>query len=336
MSFQSYPTQHRVIESLQTAMRQNRVAHGYLFYGPKGTYKKEIAFEFAKAINCEKNQYDPCDECPTCKQIQSGNHPDVVSIAPDGNIIKMEQIKQLQHRFRYQSAEGMTRVVIIDLAEQMRIETANTLLKFLEEPTSSMLAILITEQAKNIIQTVRSRCQLVRFAEPSWIDQAKVWQSYGIQPPMNYVLAQCSQELEQLELDSDALETLFGHVMDWSKLILSKQLSAILTIQEPWLQEMIQKKQVTLVLDLVIAWIRYVSRLTIGMDDEHMMVFREQGSAQARRTTQLDCMSIIEHIMITRRMITRPELSDQSLLEQMVIGIQKGVPSNWSKVGYSS
>lgn len=336
MSFQSYPTQHRVIESLQTAMRQDRVAHGYLFYGPKGTYKREIALEFAKAINCEKNQYDPCDECPTCKQIQSGNHPDVVVIEPDGNFIKMDQIKQLQHRFRYQSAEGMTRVVIMDSAEQMRTETANTLLKFLEEPTSPMLAILITEQAKNIIQTVRSRCQLVRFVEPSWVDRAKVWQSHGIRPPMDYVLAQCSQELEKLDMDSAALEILFGHVIDWSKLLLSKQLSAIVTIQEPWLQEMIQNKQITLVLDLAVAWIRYVSRLTIEMDDEYMTAFREQGSAQARRSTQLDCMSTIEHIMITRRMVARPELSDQSLLEKMVIEIQKGAPSNWSKVGYSS
>ncbi|MDQ0418017.1 DNA polymerase-3 subunit delta' [Croceifilum oryzae] len=335
MSFQSYPTQKRVIEFLQTAIRQDRVAHGYLFYGPKGTYKREMALEFAKAINCEQSQLDPCDECLTCKQIQSGNHPDVLVIEPDGNVIKMEQIKQLQHRFRYQSAEGMTRVVILDSADQMRMETANTLLKFLEEPISPMLAILITEQEKSIVQTVRSRCQMVRFVEPSWLEQAKMWQAHGIDPPMNYVLAQCSQEFEQFEMDSEELERIFRHVIDWSQLLVSKQSIAIIAIQEPWFQELIQKKQVTLILDFLMIWLRYVSRLAIGMADENMADFIQQGSTQAKRTTQSVCAKMMEQVMITRKLVARPELSNQSLIEQFVIRLQKDAPSDWTKLGYN-
>ncbi|SDY97772.1 hypothetical protein [Thermoactinomyces sp. DSM 45892] len=335
MSFQSYKAQKRVIEFLQTAIKQDRVAHGYLFYGPKCAYKREIAIEFAKVVNCEKGQLDPCDECPTCMQIQSGNHPDVVVIEPDGNVIKMEQIKQLQHRFRYQSAPGMTRVVILDSADRMRIETANTLLKFLEEPTSSMLAILITEQEKSIVQTVRSRCQTVRFVEPSWLELAKRWQVHGIQPPMNYVLAQCSYEFEQLEMDSDELEKIFRHVIEWSQLLVSKQSTAIVTIQEPWFQEMIQKKQVTLVLDFLMIWLRYVSRLTIRMSDENMVDFIQQGRNIAKRTTQNACAKMMEQVMITRKLVARPELSDQSLIEQLVIQLQKDAPSDWTKLGYS-
>ncbi|WP_177239616.1 DNA polymerase III subunit delta' [Thermoactinomyces sp. DSM 45891] len=335
MSFQSYKAQKRVIEFLQTAIRQDRVAHGYLFYGPKGTYKREIALEFAKTINCEKSQLDPCDMCLTCKQIQSGNHPDVLVIEPDGNVIKMEQIKQLQHRFRYQPASGMIRVVILDSADQMRIETANTLLKFLEEPTSPMLAILITEQEKSIVQTVRSRCQAVRFVEPSWLEQAKRWQVNGIQPPMNYVLAQCSQEFEQLEMDSEELERIFRHVIEWSQLLVSKQSTAIITIQEPWFQEMIQKKQVTLVLDFLMIWLRYVSRLVIGMADENMADFIQQGSNVAKRMTQSACAKMIEQVMITRKLVARPELSNQSLIEQFVIRLQKDAPSDWTKLGYN-
>lgn len=334
MSFESFCSQRKVVQSLQTAIKHHRVAHAYIFAGSKGTGKRAMALEFAKAMNCERDHLNPCDECPTCKQIQSGNHPDVVTIRPEGTVIKIEQIRQLQQRFRFQAAEGMTRVVIMEEADQMRDVAANSLLKFLEEPTSPMIAILLTEQVKHIIQTVRSRCQIVRFAEPSVQDRTHLWLQRGIDSQMAYVLAQCSSEIDDLEWEQDQAGRLFQHIITWAKSLISRQLSALVAIQEPWFQELTNQKNIALILDLLIVWLRYVSRVGVGVLDPMMKPFEEDALGQAKRRSQADLLQMIEHVMIARKLSSRPELSNQSVIEQMVIEIQRGVSSDWSKISY--
>src|SRR5690606_36803569 len=101
--------------------------------------------------------------CTQCKRIQSGNHPDVHIIKPDGQSIKIEQISFLQKEFTYTGLESNRKVYIIEEADKMTVNAANRLLKFLEEPNQETVAILITSQIGKMLDTIVSRCQRITF-----------------------------------------------------------------------------------------------------------------------------------------------------------------------------
>ena len=135
------------------------------FEGIKGTGKREIGLFFSKALYCENliDGFRPCGECHSCKRIDSGNHPDIHMIEPDGASIKKEQIANLQLEFAKKSVESNRKFYMIVHADKMTTNAANSLLKFLEEPQAQTTAILITEQMQKILPTILSRCQHIPF-----------------------------------------------------------------------------------------------------------------------------------------------------------------------------
>ncbi|MCE5172434.1 DNA polymerase III subunit delta' [Paenibacillus profundus] len=163
MSFEHILGQERAKKILQNGLRSGKVSHAYLFSGPKGTGKLGAAFTFTKALFCERLQDDACDECLSCRKIEHGNHPDVQVISPEGQSIKIDQIRELQREFSYRTHAAGRKVYIIEQAESMTVQAANSLLKFLEEPTSPITAILITENGQAMLPTIQSRSQGVPF-----------------------------------------------------------------------------------------------------------------------------------------------------------------------------
>jgi DNA polymerase-3 subunit delta' len=163
MSFAHILGQEKAISVLRSAIRHHRIPHAYLFSGYEGVGKKLTALTLAKALNCREHEDDSCDRCVSCHKINDGNHPDVRIIEPDGQFIKIDQIRTLQRDIGYKPYEGKRKVYIIDHAETLRPEAANALLKTLEEPTSDSLIILVTANVYALLPTVISRCQFVRF-----------------------------------------------------------------------------------------------------------------------------------------------------------------------------
>ena len=163
MAFANIFGQEKAISVLRSAIRHHRIPHAYLFSGHDGIGKKFTAVTLAKAVNCREGDDDSCDRCVSCHKIDEGNHPDVRIIEPEGQFIKIDQIRTLQKDVSYRPYEGKRKVYIIDHAEALRPEAANALLKTLEEPSSDSLIILITANVYALLSTVISRCQLVRF-----------------------------------------------------------------------------------------------------------------------------------------------------------------------------
>ncbi len=163
MSFSDILGQEKAIAVLQNALRHDRVPQAYVFSGYDGVGKKFSAVTLAKALNCREREDDSCDRCGSCHKIDGGNHPDVRIIEPDGQFIKIDQVRGLQKDAGYKAFEGKKKVYIIDHAEAMRSETANALLKTLEEPSSDCVIILVTANVYALLATVISRCQFVRF-----------------------------------------------------------------------------------------------------------------------------------------------------------------------------
>src|SRR5690606_29783848 len=134
MSFQRIPGQEQAKRILQSGLTGNKVSHAYIFHGPAGTGKKALAMAFAKGLLCERRGADSCGECLACRKVDSGNHTSLHLIAPDGASVKIDQIRELQKQFAYrQSAGSGPQVYIVEEADKLTTQAANSLLKFLEE-----------------------------------------------------------------------------------------------------------------------------------------------------------------------------------------------------------
>lgn len=156
-----------VLNNLKKSINRNRFSHAYLFVGEKGSGKLEMAKTFAKLLYCSSVD-KPCNECLSCKQIDSLIHPNITYIYPDGLSIKNEQIDKLQSEFSKTSLVDGKRIYIIDNADKLTLTSSNRLLKFIEEPINKdTIGILISENYSKILPTIISRCQVILFSAPS-------------------------------------------------------------------------------------------------------------------------------------------------------------------------
>ncbi|SFI61045.1 DNA polymerase III subunit delta' [Thermoflavimicrobium dichotomicum] len=326
MSFQKIGYQPQVIRFLQRALVTGQIAHAYCFYGPAGTGKKKMALELAKAINCEHQTADACDDCPTCRQIEHGNHPDIVILQPDGSFIKIDQLRALQEQFQYRAATGIMRVVIIEQAEKMRPEAANSLLKFLEEPVSPMVAILLTEQIQAILPTVLSRCQKVRFLELHPNIRLEKLKEQGVPPHLARILAHIPSELPEEgedRLSPKVVEDWCQRLITWNGDILTKGSMALLEIQYEWLQTAMEENQLSLILDLLLLWLRELLYYQLGQKAFLFPDWEQECRKQAFIWEQPRLLHAMETVMYARSQLTK-FVQPQAILEQMVLKIQEG------------
>ncbi len=151
--------------TLSNSLKDNKLAHSYLFVGPNDTPKKETAYLLAQSLVCRHKQVFACEVCDDCKRISEGNYADLIYLSGQDAKIKKEDILHLQQEFSKTGLEEFNqKIYIIDYAENATPEALNSLLKFLEEPSgSSTTAILLTEQSDRILPTIRSRCQIIQF-----------------------------------------------------------------------------------------------------------------------------------------------------------------------------
>jgi DNA polymerase-3 subunit delta' len=173
MSFAKLIGNDRNKQILQRLLRRGRVNSTLIFAGPDGVGKRQFALTMAKAANCRNapaaelsSGYatDSCDECPVCRRIEEGSYGDVSTIAPDGQYIKIAQTRALAEEVYYRPREGRQRFFILDEADRLRDEAANSLLKTLEEPPATSTILLVTSRPNALLQTIRSRAQRINFA----------------------------------------------------------------------------------------------------------------------------------------------------------------------------
>ena len=164
----------QIVEQLQRTVASERIAGAYLFVGPTGIGKETVARYFAQLIFCQQEAQPPgsppvtgkgpvCGTCLACRKVDSGNHPDLQFIRPEGSLLKIGQIRELQKQIIYQPLEASRKVYILTDTERMNPEAENCLLKTLEEPPASSVLILLTSNLSALLPTTRSRCQILQF-----------------------------------------------------------------------------------------------------------------------------------------------------------------------------
>lgn len=166
MSFKDIKGQNSAIGFLKNSSVNGRTSHAYIFLGPSGVGRKLTALNFAKFLNCHApDDNRPCDECPSCRKVDSRNHPDIFLVSPEkaGASIGIDKIRAVIKNVGLKPYEARTKVYIIDDSSSMTQEAQNAFLKTLEEPPSDSVLIFISDKQGGLLPTIESRSQVVKF-----------------------------------------------------------------------------------------------------------------------------------------------------------------------------
>lgn len=168
-----------IVEALRRGLAAGRFPHALMFVGPEGIGKRLFARRLAQALLCETNppeNMEPCGRCPACQQVEVGTHPDVLAVArpEDKHELPIEIIRQLNHDLGLKPMRGSRRLAIVDDADSLSEEAANAFLKTLEEPPPGSVLILVGTSAELQLDTILSRCRVVRFDALTTEDLAEV------------------------------------------------------------------------------------------------------------------------------------------------------------------
>ncbi|MCL0330303.1 DNA polymerase III subunit delta' [Apilactobacillus xinyiensis] len=226
--------QPNIVNHFFNMVNNHDLSHAYLLNGNSGVGKKAVAMSSTMALFCKnKINKQPCGKCNECRRITDGQHPDVVFIQPDGQSIKVEQVRTLKAEFSKRGVEGRLKVFIIIDAEKMTENAANSLLKFIEEPSGDVVSFLITTNKNMILPTIISRTQVIDFPTLSnrfFDDELKKIKTN----PNDYnLLKSLTNSLETAKnlMNDDWFNKAKSAVENWFNYICKKDYCAFTTIQ---------------------------------------------------------------------------------------------------------
>lgn len=307
------------------SINKDRISHAYLIQGERGTGKKDIALLLAKVLFCKKRQdVEPCQTCNICRRIESGNHPDVHWIKPDGKSIRIEQIKNLQEEFFYSGLESNQKVYIIIGADTLTLNAANRILKFLEDPGKKTTAILLTQNSQSIISTIRSRCQIIDLQplNPSHFQQKLI--KHEVSEKNAILLSALTNNLE--EAISWNEDNWFAQarkiVLQLIEMYTNNSADAILFIHQYWIPHFKERDQQEQGLDLLL--IAFKDVLYDHIDNERSLIFFSEQDAIFKKAvihfSEERLLSILTAILKAKRKLQQ-NVNPTLVLEQLALYI---------------
>lgn len=325
MSLEQFSGQWKAYRILKNALRSGKISHAYLFNGPSGTGRIAMAQAFAQALFCTADGYDACGECLECRKFINGNQQDVTRIAPDGQSIKIDQIRELQRDLSYRNQDNRRKVYMIERAETMTLQAANSLLKFLEEPVSPITAILITDNAQAVLPTIRSRTQWVPFVPMNPEQMFQILTDEGYSAVLARAAVQLSSGLDGARqiLEQNQFAEIRSLVIQLGKESLTRFTAAMITAQQQLFKtELIH--HIELLLSLLVVWFKDLVQFQASRQGN--IVFIDQlewiGNHAFERSTA-GYIGCIEHVLEASRRI-HANVSPQLAFEQLLVKLQEG------------
>lgn len=207
MSFNNIIGNENVKSILTKSLNNKTVLHSYMFIGEQGIGKKQIAMQFAKMILCENYNDGECNQCKSCIEFESSNNPDFKFIEPEGKVIKIDQIRELQTKVAEKPVNSGRKVYLINDADLMTKEAQNCLLKTLEEPPEYIVIILIVSNENRVLTTIKSRCMKIHFDKINDQEIKKyLIETCGVNDLNNNILKMCDGSIGKCLVIKDRLE----------------------------------------------------------------------------------------------------------------------------------
>lgn len=209
-------TQKNAYKIITNAVKNKKISHAYLIETNNYEFKNEFVLEFVKTLLCLNHEFCVNCDCNICKKIDKNIYSEFKIIKPEGLWIKKEQLLELQSEFKYTSVESFRKVYVIENAEKMNSSSANTLLKFLEEPEDNIVAILVSDNIHQLLDTIVSRCQLISLTNKN----------------DNLNINEYEKVKKMLSRNCDNLDQIIADSIDLVYLIEQKGLDAIIYTKE--------------------------------------------------------------------------------------------------------
>lgn len=323
MNFQSIPGQDRAKRLLQNGLRNDRLSHAYIFAGPLGSGKKETARAFVAALFCTRNADDSCGECLECRKLAHGNHPDLYWIEPDGASIKIDQVRELQQQFAYRSSSAGTKVYVMNEADRMTVQAANSLLKFLEEPQVPAIGILITENGQALLPTIQSRAQWVPFFPLAPMNMKPTLLAEGLSPELVNVAVhlaagiEAARSLIQINWFAETRNVMIQLMKD----VAQKQ-PFVVSVQQKVMKSEVAEHLDTL-FDMIMLWYKDIIHVCFGR--KQSIVYIDQADSLAKLAFTRDAawwIACMERAVEARKRL-RSNANAQLVLEQFLIGVNR-------------
>ncbi|TVP91972.1 DNA polymerase III subunit delta' [Alkalibacterium sp.] len=278
--------------------------HAYIFEGKAGTGKKEMALWVTQTLYCKESDEGACLNCQTCSRIASHQHPDVVELAPDGQSIKIGQIRGLKEEFTKSGMESRRKIVIVEDVEKMTNQAANSLLKFLEEPEGEIIVFLLTTARQTLLPTIVSRCQIIQFPQLSKEERLSALMDRGISSEKAAILIHLTNDASTAEemAERDELTQLIKTAWKWFAYIAKGDDQSFVYVQTDIMPLTKEKSDQYLFLDLILVILQDI--LNSQGSDEYAVGFQQQASAIRQEADRLRPITIagwMESILMAKR-----------------------------------
>ncbi|WP_026702361.1 DNA polymerase III subunit delta' [Salibacterium aidingense] len=323
---QMWKEQPTVMNMLKQSIEKDRLAHAYIFEGMRGAGKKHTAWLVAQSLFCPwQQEAAPCGSCSECMRIEHGNHPDIIVVEPEGASIKKAQVENLQKELTYKGMETAFKIYIVNDADRMTASAANSLLKFLEEPESPILALLLTENVHFMLDTILSRAQKISFAPPSTDTRTKIYQEQGASEAAASLLARLPDETARgyNEEGTDWIVQGRALVIQLVEEVHSRPHQMLLTLQEKWLTHFKDREELDIGLDLLLFWYRDLLTVKYGQQDLAYPDQKEVMEKQGQRMPETDIANTLQLILDAKRRL-RANVNAQLLMERLLLRLQEG------------
>jgi DNA polymerase III subunit delta' len=296
----------RTIEIFRRSLRAGKMAHAYIFEGQEGTGRRKTALALVQALFCQQLPDDACGLCPSCRKVAAGNHGDIhfVEPLPDKRDISISQLRDIQRELSLRPYEAPRKACIMEPADRMNTNSANSFLKTLEEPPGNAIIILLTENADILLPTIRSRCQLVRFSPLSPEHVCLILEHQGTDRTAASLLAQMSDGSVQkaIGLDNEALSERRESII---KYFTALSLNRIVTVFDASESLSGNRDETIENLDMLLSILRDAVHLSAGNSDIINSSIKPHIEKLASQLNLKKVLEIIDEVLETRRAVQR-------------------------------
>ena len=301
-----------VYKILKNAINNNKISHAYLFE-TNGYYNSiPLVFSFVKTILCPKNMNNSnCEKCQICNMIDSGNFPEVKVIKPDGMWIKKEQLLDMMDEFNRKALIGNKKIYIILEAEKLNKSSANSILKFLEEPEENIIAILVTDNIYQMLETIISRCQIISLKPYLSLNKVE-----STEKALGLILYNKS------ELSEDEIEQIKS-VINFLKYYENNHLDTIVYMNKLWHTRVKNKDDFVIAFEILIMYYKDILNYLLNIPLEYFYSYEKDIKEIASKNTIFSICHKLKILLEYKEKI-KFNMNTNLLMDKLIIELERG------------